>query len=476
LHAGFFSNDQYSSILFFDISEIPPNSEILSAQLELTGLSRDNLSAQGEWRAALIRLKPFEDWQDLTPQDFTDAPITTSLGSALTPTNLDLGRTNEIRLLNDQLPGLLNEIGQRNYLIALLQGPDGPDNNLFTWDGGGLDLTTGAHPMLHIVARPGQFVVVTNTPTAESVVTAAAIALRQTDFAARVGTVTPFPRTHATATPIIHVTRQPTALNVETRVAIAQVATAVAITTGTYTPTPENWVEVTATFTPLPTRTPEVVAVATLFARLTPTLLPSRTPTIRELLLRPLPDFLRGNLLVITNRFLEEDVVVMRPDGTITEGLTGNEFYELARIREQYSPDRQQLAIVAPDDRDTLQIWIENATTQQRRLVTHLARGIAYDPVWSPEGGRIAFVSRETGVDEIYVFDIGSETTMQLTTGGNPFLFKQKPTWSPDGTQIAFHVNENSVYSQIWIMNADGSNAHNISQSDSSDRDPIWVK
>lgn len=476
LHAGFFGNEHYSGVLFFDISAIPPNSNFLSAQLDLTGLSRDNLGPEGEWRASLIRLPAFEEWETLKPEDFANATVVTSLGNPLSPADLDLGRTNQIDVSADQLPGIVNEIGEHTYLIVRLDGPEGPDNSLFTWDSGGLDLKTGAHPMLTITAEPGQFVVVTNTPTAESVVTAAAIALRETDAATSVGTVTPFPRNYATATPIIHVTREPTAENVETRVAIAQIATAVAITTGTYTPTPENWIVVNATFTPLPTRTPQLIAAATLYARLTPTAPPTRTPTVRELLLRPLPDFLKGNLLVVTDRFIDEYVAVMRPDGTITEGLTGKDYYELAQVREQFSPDRSELAIVAPDDRDILQIWIEDQNTGARRPLTHIGRGLAYDPVWSPEGGRIAFVSRETGNDEIYVYDLGTQNITQLTTGGNPFIYKQKPTWSPDGSQIAFKANDGTLNFQIWVMNADGSNLHNISQSTSNDRDPIWVK
>ena len=209
LHAGFFGNEDYRSILFFDISEIPPNSNFLSGQLDLTGLSRDNLGAEGEWRASLIRLQPFQDWEKLTPEDFANATVTTSLGNPLAPADLDLGRTNQFILSADQLPGMANEIGERTYLIVRLEGPGGPNNSLFTWDSGGLDLATGAHPVLTITAEPGQFVVVTNTPTAESVVTAAAVALRETEFATTVGTVTPFPRTFATATPIIHVTRVP---------------------------------------------------------------------------------------------------------------------------------------------------------------------------------------------------------------------------------------------------------------------------
>jgi hypothetical protein len=476
LHAGIFGGDTYASILFFDISELAPNSEILDAQLLVTGLSRDNLGAQGRWRASVVRVKPFEEWEDLTREELNASPSTSSIGGELGPPDLNLGETNQFRFAADQLPALVSEIGEHAYLVVRLEGPTTGENSLFTWDGGGLDLETGAHPTLQIVARPGQFVIVTNTPTAENVVTAAAMALRETDFAQRVGTPTAFPRTHATATPIILVTREPTAENVGTRVAVAQRATAVAITTGTYTPTPLNWIEVTATFTPLPTRTPEIIAASTLYARLTPTVRPTRTPSVADLLQTPVPDFLRGNLLVLTDRFKGNDIVVMRPDGTITQGLTGDEFYHLAFTREPFSPNRQMRAIVAPDSSDVLQIWMEDVNTNQRAPVTHLARGIAYDPVWSPEGGRIAFVSREAGNDELFIYNIGNETVTQITSGGNPFIYKQRPTWSPDGTEIAFKANDGSLNFQIWIVGADGSNLRNISQSTSNDSDPVWVK
>lgn len=476
LHAGFFNGDTFSSILYFEIAKLPPNSEILSAEVELAGLSRDNLGADGEWRAELVRLQPFQEWSKLKPQDFDAATLVSSIGAPIEPPDLDSAQSNQFIFSPDQLPALANQVNEKTFAVVRLVGPQGPQNNLFTWDSGGLDLKAGLQPRLRIVARPGNFVIVTNTPTAENVVTAAAMAVRETEFARTVGTPTAFPRAYATATPIVFITRGPTAENVETRVAVAQQATAVAITTGTYTPTPENWVEITATFTPLPTNTPQVVPISTMYARLTPTAPPTNTPTVREMVAKPLPNFLKGNLLIVTDRFKGNDIAVMRPDGTLTQALTGDEFYRFARARESFSPDRRSQVVVAPDDREILQIWIQDAMTGAKRVITHLPRGIAYDPVWSPDGAHIAYVSREAGNDEIFVYNIDSETTTQLTRGGNPFIYKQRPTWSPDDAQIAFKANDGTLNFQIWIINADGSNVRNISQSDSNDLDPVWVK
>ena len=43
------------------------------------------------------------------------------------------------------------------------------------------------------------------------------------------------------------------------------------------------------------------------------------------------------------------------------------------------------------------------------------------------------------------------------------------PTYSPDGSKIAFYRG-----GQIWVMNADGSNARRLSPADQSASVPAW--
>ena len=68
--------------------------------------------------------------------------------------------------------------------------------------------------------------------------------------------------------------------------------------------------------------------------------------------------------------------------------------------------------------------------------------------------GKIAFISERDGYSEIYVMDPDGSDQIALTNGITP---KHDPSWSPDGTKIAFGVsNENST--SLYIINADGSN------------------
>ena len=100
--------------------------------------------------------------------------------------------------------------------------------------------------------------------------------------------------------------------------------------------------------------------------------------------------------------------------------------------------------------------------------------GISYDPVWSPTGGRLAFVSTHAGNDDVYVVNTDGSDQQRLTF--NQWEWDKHPTWSPDGTQIVFWSNQDSGRRQLWIMNADGSDRRTLLDSAYNDWDPVWVK
>jgi hypothetical protein len=133
--------------------------------------------------------------------------------------------------------------------------------------------------------------------------------------------------------------------------------------------------------------------------------------------------------------------------------------HTLETYEPSWSPDGTKIAFVRASD-----IWVANADGSGQINLTNDAFGERSSPAWSPDGARIAF----DGEGEIWVMNASGGGETQLTSLGG-----LDPTWSPDGTRLAFESRRNG--SEIYVMNADGSMQIPLVRTPRSvSEDPSW--
>ncbi len=471
LSVGILKGQDFASLVQFDLTSLAPGTKLLFAALELWGRNGNNLSTDGQWNLDVLDTQT-SNWNQATFDSIRRVPVLFPISSPLASTELLAGSKKIFTLSTQQLTQLQKQI-DRGTITIRLSGPTEGSDNQFVWEA-----SPGTRqPTLYLVVIPASFTVITATPTAVDVFAAATQVVAQTLEARRVGTPTPLARSIATATPLPYVvwTVAPTAVNPTEAFSTAVYATAVALTTGTPTPVPLNWY----------TATPPPIAIPV--ASLTPE--PSPTPTRAplwppDLAKKPLPSMLYNKIAFLSGSRTSPTAWIIDPDGKNLAQLTDRIYYDIAAARDIISPDGTWLLYNAPDTsgRQIVQIWRKNLISPNTppEQMTFFTRGISFAPSWSPDGSKIALTSTKDGREqEIFLFDLNNPHYWpRLTFSTDQYLWNQYPTWSPDGTQIAFSSDRGhqSLFTEIWVMNADGSGAKKIGDGTRDAWAPVWIK
>jgi TolB protein len=166
-----------------------------------------------------------------------------------------------------------------------------------------------------------------------------------------------------------------------------------------------------------------------------------------------------------------DEIYTMNADGS-------NVQYVINGFGPEWSPDARQIVFyVNQGNRLNADIHISDADGRHEQNVTNSS---AHDwgPSWLPDGRSIAFVSSRDGSARVYVLD----TACTLTSGAADVCthlleissaIRETPHWSRDGRQVAF----NSIYqwqSQLYFVNADGTNLRRMIAGGGNDQYPAW--
>lgn len=107
-----------------------------------------------------------------------------------------------------------------------------------------------------------------------------------------------------------------------------------------------------------------------------------------------------------------------------------------------------------------------------RTVVTSGQSGFLAPPAWSPDGTRLVLVSDRSGFSDLWLVDLDGSNAVNLTLDEAK---DHSPAWSPDGQWIAFASLRDALYWELYVMRVDGSDVRRLTWwEDASDLSPSW--
>jgi TolB protein len=161
-------------------------------------------------------------------------------------------------------------------------------------------------------------------------------------------------------------------------------------------------------------------------------------------------------------------IYVMNADGTGTRRVTDSKMDD---SHPTWSPDGKTLAFSREGA-----IFRQAVAGGPVTRVLKNAPGAAADPAWSPDGKHIAYDYRRPGfsIREVYVMNADGSNAHRLT---NLRWVSGYPAWSADGKTIAFMstAGGDHAHNEIWTIPAAGGKPTQVTTSTTDAIQPAWA-
>ena len=142
-----------------------------------------------------------------------------------------------------------------------------------------------------------------------------------------------------------------------------------------------------------------------------------------------------------------------------------------------FSPDGKNIAFVSDKDGPpkvyVMPVPKEGLSQQDLKpvLITRKNRENT-KPSWSPDGTKMAYISKVDGVRQVWIYDFITNKETQLTFDGSN---KENPQWAFNSHHLVFNsVGANSC--ELYVVNLNQPNPVRLKMEKGIKRFPVWIK
>jgi tricorn protease len=134
-----------------------------------------------------------------------------------------------------------------------------------------------------------------------------------------------------------------------------------------------------------------------------------------------------------------------------------------------FSRDGKHVACITDETGEQELAIFDAAGKEKHRVLTHRGKGWLFDPVWSPDGSKLAYADL---TQALFVVDVATEEVRQVDA--SPVWEITEYEFSPDGNWLAYVKEEPNRFRAIYLYDVATGQTQAVSTGFADDSGPVW--